>query len=276
MQHPPFEIHAHRGARSFFPENTIPAFVKAVELGVYAIELDLCISGDKQVLVSHDPFMKAGLCLAPDGKELKKKDEARYLLYSMTYRDIACFDCGLVSSEFPDQQRVHAAKPLLQEVFRAVENASKKLQGKATIRYTIEIKSWAAVDGVLHPAPQEYTRLVTDVVESSGVASRVFLQSFDARILHAVREQSPSVSLGLLVKSAQQPSLELNRLGFRPDYLNPFFPMVDRELVEMLHQRSIRIVPWTVNTPDAIRFLAELGVDGIITDYPEMALQMMR
>ncbi len=275
LQHS-IEIHAHRGARSFFPENTVPAFLKAIELGVDAIELDLCVSGDNRVVVSHDPYMLAGLFAVLDGRVLTKKEEAQYMLYAMKYPDIVRFDCGRASSEFPRQQTVSAVKPLLEDVFCSVEQHCEKLRRQGGIIYNLEVKSWVEGDGVLHPAPCEYARLVSNVVEASGVSSCVRVQSFDARILKETRQNSPALSLGLLVGTGQDPEAELDRLGFKPDYLNPFFSMVDGRLVDMLHERGIGIVPWTVNTPEAMRTLAGIGVDGIITDYPERALEVLR
>lgn len=269
------EIHAHRGARSFFPENTISAFLKAVELGVEAIELDLCISGDNLVVVSHDPYMQAGLCTAPDGRVLTKSDEKRYLLYAMKYADIVRFGCGQPSSEFPGQQKISAVKPLLADVFRLVERYSKELRKESGVIYNLEVKSRMDGDGVRHPAPCEYAALVVAVIEESGVASRTRVQSFDARIIEEVRKLSPSVALGLLVGMGQDPEIELGRLDFKPDYLNPYFPMVDGSLVKKLHDRGIGIVPWTVNSPETMKILAAMGVDGIITDCPERAVEVL-
>lgn len=269
------EIHAHRGARSFFPENTVAAFLKAVELGADAIELDLCVSADNRVIVSHDPYMQAGLCTAPDGRVLTKKDESRYLLYNMKYADIVRFDCGRPSSKFPCQQKITAVKPPLDEIFRLVERHCEKLRPGSGMIYNLEVKSQVEGDGVLHPRPHEYARLVTAVIKDSGVASRVRVQSFDIRILREVRKNSPALSLGLLLRREQNTETELDRLGFKPDYLNPFFPMVDGKLVEMLHGLGIGIVPWTINDAQTMRFFAGMGVDGIITDYPERALEVL-
>ncbi|UZJ37837.1 glycerophosphodiester phosphodiesterase family protein [Prosthecochloris sp. SCSIO W1103] len=275
MLHHFLEIHAHRGARSFFPENTIPAFLKAVELGVEAIELDLCVSGDNQVVVSHDPYMQAGLCTAPNGRVLTKSDEKRYLLYTMKYADIVRFDCGRPSAEFPGQQEISAVKPLLADVFRLVERHGKELCEERGMIYNLEVKSRIDGDSVRHPAPGEYAELVAAVIEQSGVASRTRVQSFDARIIEEIRKFLPSLALGLLVGMGQDPETELDKLGFKPDYLNPFFPMVDATLVKKLHDRDIGIVPWTVNSPEEMKALAAMGVDGIITDCPERAVEVL-
>ncbi|MBL6956892.1 MAG: glycerophosphodiester phosphodiesterase [Chlorobium phaeobacteroides] len=270
-----FEIHAHRGARSVYPENTLPSFLKAVDLGADAIELDLCVSGDNRIVVSHDPYMKAGLCSAPDGKVLAKQDERQYLLYAMKYADILRFDCGHASDDVPCRFEVRAVKPVLEEVFRVVE---ERLESSGRVRgviYNLEVKSGVEGDGRLHPPPEEYAHLVADSIERSGVASRVRIQSFDPRILRAVRDISPALAAGLLIKSRKDPFGQLDSLGFQPEFLNPFFRLVNRPLVERLHHRNIRVVPWTVNSPDSMRALAAMGVDGIITDYPDVALEVL-
>ncbi|MCW8796993.1 MAG: glycerophosphodiester phosphodiesterase family protein [Chlorobium sp.] len=269
-----FEIHAHRGARSVYPENTLPSFLKAVDLGADALELDLCVSGDNRIVVSHDPYMKAGLCSAPDGKVLAKQDERQYLLYAMKYADILRFDCGHASDEVPCRFEVRAVKPVLEEVFRVVEERLESSGRARGVIYNIEVKSGVEGDGRLHPPPEEYAHLVADLIERSGVASRVRIQSFDPRILKAIRDISPALDTGLLIKKGQDLFDQLDSLGFKPEYLNPFFRLVDRTLVERLHRRNIRIIPWTVNRPESMRALAAMGVDGIITDYPGMALNV--
>lgn len=268
------EIHAHRGARSFFPENTIDAFLKAVELGVDAIELDLCVSADNRVVVSHDPFMKSGMCTAPDGRILTRRDEVRYILYRMTYADIVRFDCGQAVPDFPRQQRIRAVKPLLEDVFQSVERYCERTCRQSGVIYNLEVKSKGGGDGILHPVPNEYAKLVTTVIKESALAARVRVQSFDVRILEEIRNIDPSLSLGLLVKRGDDPKKALQHLGFKPDYLNPFYSLVDRMLIKTLHDRQIGIVPWTVNTLEAMNDLARMGVDGIITDYPELAMEV--
>ena len=250
--------------------------MKAVELGVDAIELDLCISGDNRVVVSHDPYMQAGMCATPDGKVLTKSDEAKYLLFTMKYADIVRFDCGIPVAGFPGQQSVRAEKPLLEDVFCSVERYCEKMRRHSGMIYNLEVKSGEDGDGVMHPPPDEYAELVTAVIEKSGMVSRVRLQSFDTRILKEAKNISSSLSLGLLVGRGQNPETELKGLGFLPDYLNPYFSMVSPALVAMLHGQGIGIVPWTVNSPEAMKALAGMGVDGVITDYPDLAQEVLR
>ena len=120
-EHTAFEIQAHRGARSFFPENTLQAFCHAVALGIRVLELDLVVSRDHELVVSHDPWLSAPLCSDPQGHPLSMEDRWRYIMYDMQYADIASFDCGLPHPSFPDQVRILACKPLLPTVFREVD-----------------------------------------------------------------------------------------------------------------------------------------------------------
>ena len=269
-----FEIHAHRGARSFFPENTLPAFLKAVELGVDAIELDLCVSQDRKLVVSHDPFMAPGRCIDPAGFPVAAGDRDRYRLYGMTFADIVRFDCGLVSGDFPGQRRVRAHKPRLEEVFGAVEDRLSEMNRPKDVRYNLEVKSWARGDGVLHPEPEEYAGLVCASLERAGVAARALVQSFDTRILREVSRIAPDLALGLLVRGGGDVKAALDGLGFVPDYLNPRYSLVSPGLVASLHALGVRVVPWTVNDLSGMRELVGMGVDGIITDVPEVALDL--
>jgi len=267
-----FEIHAHRGARSFYPENTLPAFLKAVELGADAVELDLCVSGDGRIVVSHDPCLSAGSCLDPEGRKVSEKDERRYLLYHMKYAEIVRFDCGLVQPGFPGQRRVRASKPLLEEVFGEVEGRLSGLARPGGIRYNLEVKSWSGKDGLLHPPPGEYAGLLCDLLKASGIASRCIVQSFDERLLREVARIDAGVCLGLLVHRAGEVRRVLDRLGFVPAYVNPSFRAIDEGLVSMLQGFGARVVPWTVNVAADMLALHRRGVDGIITDCPEIAL----
>ncbi len=269
-----FEIHAHRGACSFFPENTLPAFLKAVELGVDAIELDLCVSRDRKLVVSHDPFMAPGRCIDPAGFPVTAGDRDRYRLFGMACADIARFDCGQVSGDFPRQRRIRAHKPVLEEVFGAVEDRLSEINRPKGVRYNLEVKSWAQGDAILHPEPEEYAGLVCASLERAGVALRVLVQSFDARILREVSRIAPDLALGLLVRGDGDVKDALDRLGFVPDYLNPRYSLVTQELAASLHALGVRVVPWTVNDPAGMRELVGMGVDGIITDVPEIALDL--
>ncbi len=258
------EIQAHRGARAFFADNTLQAFCKAADLGCSVIELDLCVSQDRRIVVSHDPWIEvvsdAGL--------------TRRWLYSMSYEEIVRYDCGAASPAFPHQQRVRASRPLLPEVFDEVETHLQRIGRPGAMIYNLEVKSWPDRDGIAHPSPAEYAALVLRDIAASGIEKRIRLQSFDERILIEARALSPELTFGLLVEEPAVFDSFPERLGFVPRYVNPRFDLVDEALVERLHALGAKVVPWTVNAPEEMLRMRRLGIDGIITDHPEIALHL--
>ena len=269
-----FEIQAHRGARSFFPENTLQAFCLAAALGVRVLELDLVVSKDHELVVSHDPWFSAPLCSDPQGHPLSMEDRWRYIMYDMMYADIASFDCGLPHPSFPSQVRIPASKPLLANVFREVDTFMASGGMKEPMIYNLEIKSWPDKDAVFHPCPDKYAELVLQLVQAEGLLSRVRIQSFDSRVIGEAWKLNPQLCYGLLIDEGQHIPKSLQALGFVPQYVNPHFSLVDRELTDDLHKQRIRIVPWTVNLSEEMLAMKSLGADGIITDYPERAIAL--
>lgn len=269
-----FEIQAHRGARSFFPENTIKAFCKAADLGIRVIELDLVVSGDSQLVVSHDPWLSGPLCSDPFGRPLGDEDHSSHVIFTMTYGEIASFSCGRPLACFPGQQRIDAVKPLLGDVFSSVDAFMGEYGLEGGMIFNLEIKSWPGKERVYHPEPSDYARLVVEFVEASGFQGRVRIQSFDYRVVREAWRLHDSLCYGLLVNDASHTIPFLNELGFTPHFLNPRYPLICRSLIEDLHGRGIRVIPWTVNRPEDMLEMKRLGADGLITDYPETALAL--
>ncbi|NTW55361.1 MAG: glycerophosphodiester phosphodiesterase [Chlorobaculum sp.] len=259
-----FEIQAHRGARAFYPENTLQAFCKAADLGCRVIELDLNVSRDLRLVVSHDPWVNL-----PDGDGTSKRD-----LYAMHYAEIARIDCGEPSPDFPLQQRVVAVRPELAEVFRAVEAHLRDAGCAGAMIYNLEVKSWPERDGVAHPPPEEYAALVIREIAASGLEHRIRLQSFDARIVAAAKRIAPELCYGLLVEDRAAFDSFPARPGFVPEYVNPRLDLVDEALVSWLHGLGAKVVVWTVNRPDDMLRMKRIGADGLISDHPEIALHL--
>lgn len=266
---PDFETQGHRGARGLMPENTIPAMLHAIDLGVTTLEMDCHISADSLVVVSHDDAINPAHSLKPDGSELEPKKVKPYILFQMPYSQIKQFDIGTKYFEaFPRQKKMVAHIPLLSALIDSVE-AYTAQKGKAKMFYNIETKSKASGDGKYHPDPQTFVRLLMEVIEEKGITSRVMIQSFDMRTLQVLHEKYPEVHTSLLVSRG---TLEdhLNSLGFIPDIYSPNYKLVDQQLVEQSHEKGMRIIPWTVNTKADIERIKALGVDGIISDYPDL------
>ena len=266
-----FDLQGHRGARALAPENTIPAFRTALEIGVTTLEMDVVVAGDGTMVVSHEPWMNPTICRTPAGERIA--EGRAHSLYEMTYDDIARYDCGsLQHPDFPEQEPQSAPKPRLADVIGMAEVYTQQ-HDRPPVFYNIEIKSRPAWDGRFHPVPDEFVERVLSVVTAGGVAARTTLQSFDPRALEAVHAQSRMVRTALLVgwRADEGLSSQLERLSCTPDVYSPHYRRVDADLVVAVHERGLTIVPWTVNEGDDMKRLHALGVDGLITDHPRRA-----
>ena len=276
------EIHGHRGCRGLRPENTLPAFLHALELGVDVLEMDVVISADRQVVVSHEPWLNPLICRGPHGEIIKPGPIPSFNLYQLPYRLIRQCDCGLPNPNFPEQVSGTgcAFKPLLGEVLAAT-GARPRAAGQALVGYSIEIKCSPAGDNRYHPAPAEFLALVVAVLEQAGVVARTTLLCFDPRVLALAQQRFPGLRTCLLVE-AEQPWLpSLGALGFVPTTFGPDLRTVTPEAVRQLRAAypGLRLVPWTVNEPTDVARMLAVGVDGITTDYPNRigeALELRR
>ncbi len=250
------------------PENSIPAMLVALDSGATTLEMDVVLSADGVVLLSHEPWLSAEICLSPDGRSIEAASERAWNLYEMDYRLIRACDCGMKPHpRFPEQAKVPAHKPALKEVFEAVAE-HVRLRSLPMPDFNIEIKSTPEGDGVFHPEPEKYVQAVFAVVQEAGLVEKLIVQSFDERALRAAHQLEPKPRLALLVEGDPDFSARVEALGFVPDIYSPSFELVNRELVELCRQKDIKLIPWTVNEPQDAQRLIELGVDGLITDYP--------
>jgi glycerophosphoryl diester phosphodiesterase len=154
-------------------------------------------------------------------------------------------------------------KPTLREV---VEAARAR---KPNIRWNIEIKSQPEWDGLRHPPVEEFARLVVAELNGLGIAEKSTVQSFDPRALQAMHRQAPAIELAFLIENADSVEANLKRLDFVPAIYSPYYLTVSSQMVKKCHDRRMKLIPWTVNDVPAMRRLIGLGVDGIITDYPD-------
>lgn len=270
------DIQGHRGCRGLLPENTIPAFLKAVELGVTTLELDVVISQDKQVVVSHEPFLSHVICRGPEGEIIEEEDEKGYNLYEMPYSEIAQCDCGSQPHpQFPEQQNFPAYKPLLSEVIDTVEQFIAS-NGYEPVYYNIETKSTEAGDSIFHPKPAEFTDLLLSVLHEKDLQQRVVIQSFDVRTLQEVKKKKPELKLALLIGNTDSPKHNLDKLGFTPAIYSPYYKLVDADLMKLAKRQKMQIIPWTVNESEDIKKMLEMGVEGIISDYPNRVIDLVR
>lgn len=274
-------IQGHRGFRGLYPENTIPAFEHALQAGVQVLEMDVCISADGQVVVSHEPYMNSIYSSKPDGQAVTKEEERKYNLYQMTYDEIKQFDTGKRgNASFPEQKAMAAHKPLLSEVLALGEVFRKKY--KQEIYYNIEIKSAEAEYGISQPKTvEEFSGKVWAVISKQVKPEYIILQSFDFQVLKywnkaMLEGKLPSqIKLSALV-SRKSPENTIKDLGFTPAIYSPNYQALSPEFVVYCHKNGMQVVPWTANEPDVISRLAAMGVDAVITDYPNRVPQYLK
>ena len=259
-----FDLQGHRGAVGLFPENSIIGFIETIKLGVTTLEMDVVITKDNKVLVSHEPWISNKKCIDIRGNDISD-DILTENIYTMNFDEIKNFDCGtLPNPDHTDQKKVSVIKPLLTEVISKVEGVSQ-----SKIRYNIEIKSQIVGDQIFHPKFNEFVDLVVSDIRSKNIESRVTIQSFDFRVLKYLKNQYPSFKISMLVNENYNFSNIFDDLGFYPDIYSPNFKNLTYEIVKKVQEKKVQVIPWTVNSNNDIAKILELGVDGIISDYPD-------
>ena len=211
------QVHGHRGAAGHRPQNSLEGFLYAVDLGVDALEMDVVISKDKQVVVSHEPYMASDYVLTPKGKEIPHARERSYNLYKMDYAEIREFDIGSKwDFRFFWKKRVKASKPLLETVVETVETHIKEKNLKP-VTYSIELKSVPSEYGEFQPQPEEFIDLVMPILERHKFKDRLIIQSFDANLLNLLHARYPEIPVSYLVEN-DNPEKQLAKLDFTPDF----------------------------------------------------------
>ena len=265
-----FDWQGHRGCRGLYPENTIPAMIHAVDLGVKTLEMDAMITKDHQVILSHDPFFNHDITTKPNGTFVQEGDEQNGKLYNLNYDEIVKFDVGLKGNpRFPEQVKMKAVKPTLAAVIDTVE-AYTNLKKVAPRYYNIETKTQPFTDFINHPGPEEFVELLMKVITAKHIDSRTIIQSFDVRTLQYLHLKYPAIKTALLVENKEGVKENLTKLQFTPTIYSPEFHLVNKEMINDCKQLGMQVIPWTVNELSKMIKLRNLGVDGIITDYPNL------
>ena len=262
-----FDLQGHRGARGLAPENTLRAFAAALSLGVSTLELDTGVTRDGVVVVYHDRTLHPDITRGPDGRYLDKRGPA---IRALDYAELARYDVGRLragsdyAKPFPDQQPADGTRvPRLSEVFALARKA-----GNERVRFNIETKlSPQAPDETL--APAEFARAVVAEIRKAGVAARSTIQSFDWRTLAVVQAEAPEIATVHLTgpKFVGAPA-KVKEAGGR--IWSPHYSVVTGEILKEARSLGLQVVVWTVNEPAHIAAMLDLGVDGIISDRPDL------
>lgn len=265
---PAFDLQGHRGARGVAPENTLAGFAAALTAGVDTLELDVGVTRDGVVVVCHDRRLNPDVARGPDGRWI---DAPGPRLRELSYEELARYDVGRLrpgsayAARFPEQQPVDGARiPRLAEVFALARKA-----GNEHVRFNIETKiSPSAPEDTLAPAP--FARALVADIRAAGMAARSSVQSFDWRTLRMVEQEAPEIPTVYLTGrrrgGASQPAA-VHAAGGR--IWSPNYEELDSQALVEARQLGLKVIPWTVNEPAYIERFLDLGVDGLITDYPE-------
>ena len=260
------DFQGHRGARGLFPENSLPGFEYALSLEkVSTLELDVVVSRDRNLIISHEPWLNHEICAFE-----RTTDPMNFNLYTMTTEEIQSFDCGSKGNpRFPNQKAVVTYKPALSELFELLHNNGR------WPNLNIETKSNPSGDNVFHPRPKEFAAIIATELEEAAkrypkadLYNKVTIQSFDYRTLRELRKLHLGIKLCLLTENETNPAEAMDRLGFPADVYSPNYQTVTPDIVNWCHFRRISIIPWTVNELEDMQRLLDMGVDGIISDYP--------
>ena len=270
-------VHGHRGSRATRPENAIPAFEYAIEHGADVLELDVAVTKDNVLVVSHSPVLNSSypgerVCVGPP----LAKDTP---IHSLTLVELKQYDCGSQTlMAFPTQKAVpHTTIPTLDEVL--------DLAPRGTFQYNVETKIFP-LHPEMTPSPEVFVQMIDAAVSKRHLQSRVILQSFDFRTLHAMEKLDPAIRRSALFGQAKYDKL----MGIdEPDksfanmakvsganILSPDASLVTPSEVAVAHKLGLQVAPYTPNTPDEWRRLADAKVDAIITDDPEALLAWLR
>ena len=248
-------VHGHRGSRATHPENTLPAFVYAIEAGADAIELDVLATRDDVLVVVHDPHINPVICSGPrPGAAIRE----------LTLAELREYDCGsLRNPNFPKQRTIPGTRiPTLDEAL--------SLSDRRDFQFDIEVKSFPD-HRELTPEPAIFAKMLLDEIQKRGLQKRVVVQSFDFRVLHAVKEIAPETRLAALWESGSRPFVEMAAEA-EADIVSPQYKLITAEQVKAAHAANLQVVPWTANSSADWRALIDAEVDGIITDDPAALL----
>ncbi len=260
-----FDWQGHRGCRGLMPENSIEGFIHALSFPIQTLELDVVLTKDNVVLVSHEPWFTEEIC---EAKHLENNN-----IFKMTYAEVKAVVCGnKPNSRFPQQTQISTYKPSLIDVVEALRKHCKE-NDLPMPHFNIELKSKPEWDNIYLPSTREFVERVYQAIRTLGIEELTTIQSFDPRILNDFMIMNTNLKFAFLTEENGDPLEQMEVLKKLPHIYSPYYKNVDKAQIEQLQKLGMRVIPWTVNTLDEMRMLIALGVDGIITDYPNLILE---
>jgi glycerophosphoryl diester phosphodiesterase len=291
-----FDLQGHRGARGLAPENTLPAFARALTIGVDTLEFDVGVTRDGAVVIAHDRHLNSDIAKGPDGRYVTGPAPT---LRSLTLDDLKRYDIGTLRPDSAYAKQFSAQTPSPGARFPTLDElaALVRKSGNTTVRFNVETKlSPVAPDET--PDPETFATTLVAALRATGLAARATVQSFDWRTLKVVQRIAPEIpTVCLTLGRGQGDNLQLHKPGKSPwlagldadDFISvprlvkeagcrvwsPFFRDVTHASVVEAQLKGLTVAVWTVNERADMGVLLEYGVDSIITDYPDRLRAVM-
>ncbi len=282
---PKLDLQGHRGARGLKPENTLPAFESAMKFGMTTIELDTVVTKDKKLIIHHDTNLNPEICQKNSGEKIDVKRIAEVEL-----EFLKSLDCGsLKNKKFPEQERIpKLGLSTLNEFFKFVKDYEKKNQIKKEFQFNIETKFEKDVS---LETVNEFAKLIVEEIEKENVVNRSTVQSFDLRVLPIVKKLNPNLKISALIqpegiidlanlnyffkKYSQDKSIE-KAVEVKAEIISPNYRFIDEYFIKSANSKNLLVIPWTINEKSEMQKYIELGVDGIISDYPNLLIEVYK
>ncbi len=267
-----FEVISNKGARGLMPENTLPSFLKAIELGATMIEMDVVVNKLLQPVNSSEPWFESKLCIDSSDNSISRNKEKNFNIYKMSYDEIKLFDCGNKrNSDFPDQRNLPVIKPLLREALLNCEQFRGERRLKP-VQYLINIRSSVETEKTFHPDPLTFSKAVVKAVKEGGVFDNTTFISTDFRILKELKALYPECKIGIFVEGKINLEDLQIKLGFAPNIILADLKQFSVENIALFNQKAILLYAYIVNDVEDINKLRELGANGVVTDYPNRVI----
>lgn len=251
-----YKIFGHRGCRGIYPENTIEGFKKAIEFGVDGIELDVVVNKNQELVISHESYIDTSYCLT------NKIDNESLNIYKMNITEIQKIDCGSkFVKEFPNQLKVKEKKPTYKEFKKELID----YQGDILF----EIKCDYDLVNEYFPDYEKYAKIIFEETRFSRHFDNIYFMSFDYRILNELFKIMPN-SKYIYLSSNKEFEKQMKLLNFEPFGVGIDFNIISQKIIDLVHNKKQVIYGWTINDEENSKSLTSMGLDGVITDYPNI------
>ena len=291
------DLQGHRGARGLLAENTLPSFALALQMGVTTLELDVVVTQDDVLVISHDPALNPDITRDAQGRFLSSKGPD---IRQLSFEQLQSYDVGRINPTSRYAQTFSAQKdldsvriPRLKDLFELV-----KTQGHTQVKFAIETKITPQRPDQT-PDPERFVQLLLQEIKEHGMSERVQILSFDWRTLQAVQKTAPGMptvyitaqlaALDNLGIKAGQPSawtagFQHAQHGSVPQMIkaaggthwSSFWRELDAQKVREAQSLGLKVLAWTVNDRQSMGQMLDLGVDGLVTDRPDMAAELLK